>query len=150
MRITSPLECCGMETSFTSLKLFTLRPTSTATSWGIYDWSLPPTPMASCFTTTLCLIRNLQPTNVYYAPFVTSVTHTQQRHSPLHKKPLSSVPVVSRWLWRGNCTTLEVISMVVKWWIVAFLRSGQQWKQSPGALISLLLPKLPKLPGPFE
>ena len=31
-----------------------------------------------------------------------------------------SVPVVSRWLWPGNRTFLEVASMVVTWWIVAF------------------------------
>ena len=35
----------------------------------------------------------------------------------------SSVPVVSKWLWPGNRTFLEVASMVVTWWIVAFLRS---------------------------
>ena len=35
----------------------------------------------------------------------------------------SSVPVVSRWLWPVNRTFLEVASMVVTWWIVAFLRS---------------------------
>ena len=33
----------------------------------------------------------------------------------------SSVPVVSRWLWPGNRTILEVASMVVTWRIVAFL-----------------------------
>ena len=33
----------------------------------------------------------------------------------------SSAPVVSRWLWSGNETFLEVDSMVVRWWIVAFL-----------------------------
>ena len=35
----------------------------------------------------------------------------------------SSVPVVSRWLWPRNRIFLEVASMVVTWWIVAFLRS---------------------------
>ena len=30
----------------------------------------------------------------------------------------SSVPVVSRWLWPGSTTFLEVASMVVTWWIV--------------------------------
>ena len=35
----------------------------------------------------------------------------------------SSVPVVSRWLWPGNRTFLEVASMVATWWLVAFLRS---------------------------
>ena len=35
----------------------------------------------------------------------------------------SSVPVVSRWLWPGNWTFLKVASMVVTWWIVAFLLS---------------------------
>ena len=34
----------------------------------------------------------------------------------------SAVPVVSRWLWPGNRPFLEVASMVVTWWIVAFLR----------------------------
>ena len=29
-------------------------------------------------------------------------------------------PVFSRWLWPGNGTFLEVASMVVTWWIVAF------------------------------
>ena len=32
----------------------------------------------------------------------------------------SSAPVVSRWLWTGNRTVLEVTSMVVTWWIVFF------------------------------
>ena len=36
----------------------------------------------------------------------------------------SSVPVVSRWLWPGNGTFLEVASMVGTWWIVAFLHSA--------------------------
>ena len=31
-----------------------------------------------------------------------------------------SVPVVNRWLWPGNGSFLEVASMVVTWWIVAF------------------------------
>ena len=31
--------------------------------------------------------------------------------------------VVSRWLWPGNKTFLEVAIMVVTWWIVAFLPS---------------------------
>ena len=35
----------------------------------------------------------------------------------------SSVPVVSRWLWPGNRTFLEVASMMVTWWIVAFVAS---------------------------
>ena len=35
----------------------------------------------------------------------------------------SSVLVVSRWLWLWNRTFLEVSSMVVTWWIVAFWRS---------------------------
>ena len=30
------------------------------------------------------------------------------------------VPAVSRWLWPGNRTFLEVASIVVTWWIVAF------------------------------
>ena len=36
----------------------------------------------------------------------------------------SSTPVVSRWLWPGNRSFLEVASMVVTWWIAAFLRSA--------------------------
>ena len=32
-----------------------------------------------------------------------------------------SVPVVSRWLWPGNRTFLELASMVVTWWTVAFI-----------------------------
>ena len=36
----------------------------------------------------------------------------------------SSAPVVSRWLWPGNRTFLEVISIVVTWWIVAVLPSA--------------------------
>ena len=35
----------------------------------------------------------------------------------------SSVPVVSRWLWREKHTFLEVAIMVVTWWIMAFLHS---------------------------
>ena len=34
----------------------------------------------------------------------------------------SSAPVVSRWLGGGNRTFLEAASMVVSWWLVAFLR----------------------------
>ena len=36
----------------------------------------------------------------------------------------SLVPVVSRWLWPGNRTFLEVASMVVTCWLVAFLQSA--------------------------
>ena len=36
----------------------------------------------------------------------------------------SSVLVVNSWLWPGYKTFLEVASMVVTWWIVAFLQSG--------------------------
>ena len=35
----------------------------------------------------------------------------------------SSAPVVSRWLWPGNRTFLEVASVVVTWWIMAFLHT---------------------------
>ena len=35
----------------------------------------------------------------------------------------SLVPVIRRWLWPGNRTFLEVASMVVTYWIAAFLRS---------------------------
>ena len=40
-----------------------------------------------------------------------------------------SAPVVSRWLWPGNRTFLEVASMVVTWCIVAFLHSD--WSNMP-------------------
>ena len=40
------------------------------------------------------------------------------------KNVRSSAPVVSRWLWPGKRTFLEVVSMVVTWWIVAFLPSA--------------------------
>ena len=36
--------------------------------------------------------------------------------------------MVSRWLWPGNRAFLEVASMVITWWIVAFLRSGWMLK----------------------
>ena len=39
-----------------------------------------------------------------------------------------SVPVVSRWLGPGNRTCLEAASMVVTWWIVAFLHSDSKNK----------------------
>ena len=35
----------------------------------------------------------------------------------------SSVPVITRWLWSGNRTFLEVVTKVVTCWIVAFLHS---------------------------
>ena len=39
-----------------------------------------------------------------------------------------SVPMVSRWLWPGNRIFLELASMVVTWWIVAFLcGAGTTW-----------------------
>ena len=40
-----------------------------------------------------------------------------------NKSEASSVPVVSRWLWPGNKIFLEVYSMVITWWIMAFLHS---------------------------
>ena len=40
----------------------------------------------------------------------------------------SSVPVVSGWLWSGKKTFLDVAGMVVTWWILAFLRSGDQFR----------------------
>ena len=39
----------------------------------------------------------------------------------------SSVPVVSRWLWPGDRTFLELASMVVTWWRVAFC--AQCWRE---------------------
>ena len=36
----------------------------------------------------------------------------------------SSALVVSRWCWPGNRTYLDVDSMAVSWWIVAFLHCG--------------------------
>ena len=43
----------------------------------------------------------------------------------------SCAPVASKWLWPGNRTFLEVASMVVTWWIVAFWPSAslnsEQW-----------------------
>ena len=39
---------------------------------------------------------------------------------PPERQRGSSVLVVSRWLWPGNRTFWEVVSMVVTWWTVAF------------------------------
>ena len=39
----------------------------------------------------------------------------------------SSATVVSSWLRPGNRTFFDVASMVVTWWIVAFLRSVYQF-----------------------
>ena len=39
----------------------------------------------------------------------------------------SLAPVVSRWLWSGNRTFLEVASMMVSLWIVAFLCCVKHW-----------------------
>ena len=47
-----------------------------------------------------------------------------RRHSDNNKSFRSSVLVVTRWLWPGNKTFSEVGSMVVTWWIVAFLCSA--------------------------
>ena len=41
----------------------------------------------------------------------------------------SSAPVVSRWFWPGNRTFLELASMVVTRWIVAFLRCVSSGKR---------------------
>ena len=49
----------------------------------------------------------------------------------------SSAPVVSRWLWPGNRTCLEVASMVVIWWILAFCAAYM--KQAPSFFASLSL-----------
>ena len=43
--------------------------------------------------------------------------------TPASESEGSSATVVSRWFWPGNRTFLEVNSMVVSWWIVAFLPS---------------------------
>ena len=43
----------------------------------------------------------------------------------------SSALVVSRWLWPGNRTLLEVASMVVTWWIVGFFLPNVTWKCLP-------------------
>ena len=51
----------------------------------------------------------------YWWPF-TSCWFLADNHSVR-----SSAPVVNRWLWPANRTFLEVDSMVVSWWIVAFL-----------------------------
>ena len=48
-------------------------------------------------------------------------------HSGDNQSVESSALVVSRWLWPGSRTFLEVASMVVSWWIVAFLCSGTSW-----------------------
>ena len=58
--------------------------------------------------------------------------HCAKRHYPLgnhwhsgdNQSGGSSALVVSRWLWPGNKTFLEVASMVVTWWVLAFLPSG--------------------------
>ena len=42
-------------------------------------------------------------------------------HSGDNQSAGSSLPGVSRWLWPGNKTFLDVASMVVTWWIVACL-----------------------------
>ena len=41
--------------------------------------------------------------------------------SPKHQQEKGHVLVVSRWLWPGNRTFLEVASMVVSWCIAAFV-----------------------------
>ena len=38
----------------------------------------------------------------------------------------SSVPVVRRWVWSGNRTFQKVASLMVTFWIVAFLHSGSK------------------------
>ena len=51
----------------------------------------------------------------------------------------SSAPVVSRCLWPGNKTFLEVASMVVTWWIVVCSCSGStiEFKHEPALSSSL-------------
>ena len=44
----------------------------------------------------------------------------------------SSVKVVSTWLWSENRTFWEVASMVVTWWIVAFLGNVSQFMYTSG------------------
>ena len=52
--------------------------------------------------------------------------------SPEHQRVGSLVPVVSRWVWPGNRTFLEVAiaSMVVTWWIVVFFAQWSSCKFS--------------------
>ena len=57
-----------------------------------------------------------RPPNWYWWPDTLIITR-----APASKG--SSVLVVNRWLWPANNTFLEVASMVVTWWIVAFLYS---------------------------
>ena len=45
-------------------------------------------------------------------------------HPSNNQSVRSSIPVVSRWLWPGSRIYLEVVSMVVTRWIVAFSYSG--------------------------
>ena len=54
----------------------------------------------------------------------------------------SSVPVVSRWLGPGNRTFLEVASIVVAWWIVAFLHSVTVQFIVPGKHLITVVPTL--------
>ena len=49
---------------------------------------------------------------------------TRHWHSGNNQSVGSSVLVVSRWLWPGNRTFMEVASMVVGWWILAFSHSA--------------------------
>ena len=60
---------------------------------------------------------------VITTPLTTSTNDPSLDYHPSTISVGSSVLVVSRWLWLGNRTFLEVVSMVVTWWILAFLRS---------------------------
>ena len=47
-------------------------------------------------------------------------------HSGNNQSVGSSALVGSRWLWPGNSTFLEVASMMVTWYVVAFLRTAME------------------------
>ena len=62
----------------------------------------------------------LNTTDQYWWPFT-------RWHLGNNQSVVSSVPVVSRWLWPENRTFLEVASTVLIWWIVAFFVRVTWW-----------------------
>ena len=74
------------------------------------------TTMLATSKNVLFQVHNHHANHRYWWPDTLIITR-----APVHEG--SSISVVSRWLWPGNRIYLEVASMVVTWWIVAFLRS---------------------------
>ena len=91
----------------------------------LYDWKLhhctKKNPTIHQITTMLATSKVLIPGHNH---LLAMGTDDPLLHLGNNQSVGLSVPVVNRWLWPGIMTFLEVASIVVNWWTVAFLRSA--------------------------